>query len=193
MARPGETAGTEDFVIRPARSDEIGRLGAVERDGDRRYDGYDGIPAGFDDVVAPAVLEAGRQEGRLWLAVTRAGAGSGRDSDDAEIIGFVLAQIVDGSAHLAQVSVRLSRQGQGVGRRLIETVVGWARGEGMAQLSLCTFADVGWNRPLYEHLGFSVLAEERWPPGLRVVFESDGPLGLDLGRRVIMVRDLALP
>jgi GNAT superfamily N-acetyltransferase len=186
-------SGTEDIVIRPARVDEIGRLAAVERDGDRRYAGYDGIPAGFDDVVAAAVLEAGREEGRLWVAVTMAGGGSGGDSDDGEIIGFVLGQIVEGAAHLAQVSVRFAWQGQGVGRRLVETVVGWAREEGMAELSLCTFSDVGWNRPLYEHLGFSVLAEERWTPGLRAVFESDGPLGLDLGRRVVMVRELAGP
>jgi GNAT superfamily N-acetyltransferase len=184
-------AGTGEVVLRPARVEEIGRLAAVERDGDRRYAGYDGIPAGFDDVVAPPVLQAGRQEGRLWLAVTMAGGGIGADPDDGEIIGFALGQIVEGSAHLAQVSVRLAWQGQGIGRRLIETVVGWARAEGLDQLSLCTFADVDWNRPLYEHLGFSVLAEERWTAGLRAIFESDGPLGLDLGRRVVMVRQLA--
>jgi len=193
MACPEATSGPGDIVVRAARVDECGRLDDVERDGDRRYAGYDGIPAGFDDVVAPSVLQAGRREGRLWVAVTMAGGGTGGDSDDGEIIGFVLAQTVEGSAHLAQLSVRLSWQGQGVGRRLVETVVGWAREKAMDRLTLCTFSDVGWNRPLYEHLGFSVLPGERWTPGLRAVFESDGPLSLDLGRRVVMVRDLPGP
>ena len=119
------------------------------------------------------------------------GGGTGGGSDDGEIIGFVLAQTVEGRAHLAQVSLRLSFQGQGTGRRLVETVVEWAREQAMDRLTLCTFSDVGWNRPLYEHLGFVVLPEERWTPGLRALFESDGALGLDLGRRVVMA--LALP
>ena len=78
-----------------------------------------------------------------------------------------------------------------MGRQLVETVVGWAREEALAGVTLCTFADVRWNRPLYEHLGFVVLPEERWTPGLRAVFESDGGLGLDLRRRVVMERKLS--
>jgi hypothetical protein len=57
-------------------------------------------------------------------------------------------------------------------------------------VTLCTFSDVDWNRPLYEHLGFSVLPEDRWTPGLRAVFDSDAALGLDLSRRVVMRRDI---
>ena len=56
-----------------------------------------------------------------------------------------------------------------------------------------TFGDVAWNRPLYEHLGFVVLPAERWTPGLRDLFEADGELGLDLSRRVVMVRTVLAP
>ena len=72
-----ETVGHSGSSCDRPGSSEIGRLADVERDGDRRYAGYDGVPAGFDDAVAPAVLEAGRQEGRLWVAVSMAGGGSG--------------------------------------------------------------------------------------------------------------------
>jgi hypothetical protein len=75
---------------------------------------------------------------------------------------------------------------------LIATVVGWAAAAGLVAVTLCTFADVGWNRPLYEHLGFEVVPEERWTPGLRDVFESDGDLGLDLNRRVVMRLDVGV-
>jgi GNAT superfamily N-acetyltransferase len=180
-----------DVVIRPARADEIAVLGDVERDGDRRYAGYDGVPPGFDDAVAPSALEAAAAEGRLWVAAAReeAAAPAGTSHDGA-LIGFALAESLDGRAHLAQLSVRLRFQGHGVGRRLVETVCQWAREGSMTAVTLCTFSDVDWNRPLYEHLGFAVLSEERWTPELRAVFESDGALGLDLGRRVVMCLDL---
>jgi len=175
-----------DVVIRAARADEIDGLGDIERDGDRRYRGYDGVPAGFDDTVAPATLGQACAEGRLWVATSGMGPGSGDRSDDGAVIGFALAEMIDGHAHLGQVSVRLGWQGRGVGRRLVAAVTGWAAERGLAPVTLCTFADVEWNRPLYEHLGFAVVPEERWTPGLRAVFEADGELGLDLGRRVVM-------
>jgi hypothetical protein len=68
----------------------------------------------------------------------------------------------------------------------VAAVVDWARVGGRRAVTLCTFADVDWNRPLYEHLGFVVLAENEWTPGLRETFEHDGRLGLDLSRRVVM-------
>jgi GNAT superfamily N-acetyltransferase len=175
-----------DVVIRPAGAGEIACLGEVERDGDRRYAGYDGVPAGFDDAVAPSTLERARQEGRLWVAVGMSGGETEPGSGDGEIIGFALADSVGGDAHLAQLSVRLAFQGRGVGRRLVDAVVAWARDGSMAAVTLCTFGDVGWNRPLYEHLGFVVVPEEQWTPPVRAAFEGDGALGLDLDRRVVM-------
>jgi GNAT superfamily N-acetyltransferase len=180
-----------DVVIRPARMEETGQLGEVERDGDRRYAGYDGVPAGFDDVVALPSLEGACREGRLWVAVVSAGAAGGGAPDDGEIVGFVMAEMVDGLGHVAQVSVRMAFQGAGVGRLLIETVCRWAGDRALAAVTLCTFADVDWNRPLYGHLGFEVVPPERWTPALKALFEADGELGLDLDRRVVMRRDLA--
>jgi GNAT superfamily N-acetyltransferase len=179
-----------DVVIRPARIDETGLLADVERDGDRRYAGYDGVPAGFDDVASLSSLEDAGGEGRLWVAVVSSGGTAGDEPDDGRIIGFVMAEMVDGLAHMAQVSVRLAFQGNGLGRRLIQTVCDWARKRALAGVTLCTFGDVEWNRPLYGHLGFVVVPEEQWTPGLRALFEADGELGLDLERRVVMRRGL---
>jgi GNAT superfamily N-acetyltransferase len=175
-----------DVVIRPARAGEIAVLGEVERDGDRRYAGYDGVPAGFDDTVEPSTLEGARQEGRLWVAAVMSGRETGPGSGEGEIIGFALADILDGEAYLAQLSVRLAFQGRGVGRELVDAVLAWARERSLAAVTLCTFGDVGWNRPLYEGLGFVVVPEEQWTPPVRSAFEADGALGLDLDRRVVM-------
>jgi GNAT superfamily N-acetyltransferase len=177
-------------VIREATADEIDLLADVERDGDRRYAGYEGVPVGFDDVVSATVLAEAADDGRLWVAVSGSATATGTESGNGEIIGFALAETIDGQGHLAQVSVRRRAQGQGIGRRLIDAVCRWAGAQSMTSVSLCTFSDVEWNRPLYEHLGFVVVPEESWSPGLRSTFENDGRLGLDLRRRVVMAKDL---
>jgi GNAT superfamily N-acetyltransferase len=180
-----------DVVIRRALRTEIDYLADVERDGDRRFGGYDGVPDGFTHTTARATLDTAFEAGRVWVAVGGSGGADG-PSGDGGIIGFALAEIVDGDVHLAQVSVRLAHQGRGVGGRLVGEVRDYAEDQAMGAVTLCTFSDVGWNRPFYEHLGFDVVAEERWTPGLREVFESDGDLGLDLSRRVVMRLDLGV-
>jgi GNAT superfamily N-acetyltransferase len=174
-----------EVVIRRAHSAEIAGLGDVERDGDRRFDGYDGVPGGFTDTQSRARLDRAWEAGRVWVAVGGS-AGDDEASDEGGIIGFALAEIVDQNVHLEQVSVRLGHQGQGVGGRLVDVVKAYAEDRGMGAVTLCTFSDVSWNRPFYERRGFVVVPEDQWTPELRAVFEGDGDLGLDLSRRVVM-------
>jgi hypothetical protein len=56
----------------------------------------------------------------------------------------------------------------------------------MESVTLSTFSDVDWNRPLYEHLGFVVVPEEEWTTGLRALMEREAGLGLDGSHRVVM-------
>jgi ribosomal protein S18 acetylase RimI-like enzyme len=105
-------------------------------------------------------------------------------------VGYVLVDEVDGNAHVQEVSVRPDRQGQGVGRALLDRVRVWAIESGRSAISLTTFAEVPWNRPLYEHLGFRVLAEEEIGPELRAVREVETAHGLDPATRVCMRLDL---
>lgn len=102
----------------------------------------------------------------------------------------MLVALVDGHAHIDQVSVAPEVQGQGIGRALIAEVARWAIGCGMTAVSLTTFSNVPWNMPLYERLGFRVLEEAEVGPQLRAVREHEGALGLDLTIRVCMQRDL---
>src|SRR5580692_101787 len=120
-----------DGVIRGAGVLALDGLGDVERDGDRRYRGYDGVPVGFDDTVAPATLRLAGGEGRLWVATSGLDPGTGDRSPDGALIGFALAEMIDGHAHVGQVSVRLRWQGRGVGRRLLAAVTGWAADRGL--------------------------------------------------------------
>jgi GNAT superfamily N-acetyltransferase len=56
------------------------------------------------------------EEERSWVVV---------DCTD-EPIGYVLVDVVDGCAHVEQVSVRPDHQGTGLGRALLESVRAWA-------------------------------------------------------------------
>lgn len=139
-----------------------------------------GLPRIADDepLSVPELAEY-ISAGRCWVAVT-----------DDEIVGYVLVDLVDGNAHLEQVSVIPDHQGRGVGRLLIAAVEDWSAGRGHAAVTLTTFTDVPWNRPLYKHLGFRVLDEQEIGPELRELREVETSHGLDPDIRVCMRLDL---
>jgi GNAT superfamily N-acetyltransferase len=118
---------------------------------------------------------------RAWVAV---------DPLD-EPVGYLLVGVVDGCAHPEQVSVRPDHQGEGAGRALVDATGAWAAARGLAALTLTTFADVPWNRPLYEHLGFRVLADDEIGPELQRVQMEEPARGLDPDHRVCMRRDVS--
>lgn len=99
------------------------------------------------------------------------------------------AEVMDGLAYLAQLSVLPTHGRRGIGATLVGAVEGWARDRGLGTLTLTTFADVAWNAPSYERLGFAVVPEALWTPGLkeRVVAQTEqfGPR-----RRVAMAKPL---
>jgi GNAT superfamily N-acetyltransferase len=114
--------------------------------------------------------------GRSWTAL---------DNAD-EPIGFVLVAVVDGNAHIEQVSVLPDHQGAGVGRALIDRACAWADESGRPAVTLTTFKDVAWNAPLYLHLGFRMLPETEIGPELRAICDEEAARGLDPATRVCM-------
>ena len=169
--------------IRPARPADGRALQEIELQAGERF-----RTVGMDNVAddEPASLEslaAYSAAGRAWAA-----------TDDADVpVGYVLVDVVDGNAHIEQVSVLPERQGQGVGRALIEQVRRWAVASGRPSVTLTTFADVSWNAPLYRHLGFRVLKENELGPELLAVRDSETAHGLDPRTRVCMQLPLSQP
>ncbi|MFI9787449.1 GNAT family N-acetyltransferase [Kitasatospora sp. NPDC051984] len=119
-----------------------------------------------------------QQLGQLWVTVD--------DTDRPQ--GFVLVRLLDGCAHIEQVSVHPAAGGRGLGRELIDHVAGWAAGRGLAALTLSTFRSVPWNAPYYRRLGFRELPNEDLTPGLRQVLTEEAAFGLDLSDRACMRR-----
>jgi GNAT superfamily N-acetyltransferase len=127
-----------------------------------------------DEPPAIEVLAAYQRAGRAWVW-------------GAPPVAYVLADEVDGYAHIEQVSVHPGHSRRGIGRALIDHVGAWAANRGLAGLTLTTFADVPWNAPYYARLGFTVVTDPA--PGLRAIREHEAALGLDAWPRVAMRRD----
>ncbi len=104
-------------------------------------------------------------------------------------VGFASVGVVDGVAHLWQLSVRPSQSRQGRGSDLVAAVCDWARSQGYGAVTLTTFRDVAWNGPFYARLGFGVLDD--LTPGLQVIRDHERAIGHDdLGPRIAMRKDL---
>lgn len=105
-------------------------------------------------------------------------------------VGFACVDVLDGSAHLWQLSVHPAAMRRGIGTALVGAVCDWARSNGYPAVTLTTFRDVPWNAPFYSRLGFGVLDE--LPRGLQAIRDHERDLGDDdFGPRVAMRMNLA--
>ncbi len=177
--RSSREPSSVNVTIRPAVRADAPALRQVEIASGQRFREV-GLDAIAHDQPPPAeVFEAYAAAGRAWVAV----------GPHFGTVGFVVVDVVDGAAHIEQVSVVPAHQGRGVGRALIDQVERWAGANGLPALTLTTFDHVPWNRPLYEHLGFVVLADAEIGPGLRSVMATEAAYGLAPATRVAMRKD----
>ena len=179
-----ETRPTGESLIRGARREDTAALHAIEVSAGAVFRSI-GMDAIADDAPPSyAVLHTYIDAGRAWVAVDPTGGP----------IAYVLVDIVDGAAHIEQVSLDQEHRGRRIGRRLIEEVASWSRKQGLGRMTLTTFADVPWNAPYYRRLGFAVLSDDDLTAGLRAIRAREAAHGLDRWPRVTMMRAaLAVP
>ena len=167
-------------MIRRPHPHEIKLLPQIENEADLRY-----RRVGLGQVVdmppaSLASLEAGRREGRLWVAV----------SPLNRPVGFALMKFPGGTAWLDQLSVLQRWQGYGFGSALIEQTATAARGLGHRTLHLSTYRDVPWNAPYYARRGFEEMPRADWPHVFRMQSMEGNRHGHPPWRRTIMRRSL---
>ncbi|MEM7218690.1 MAG: GNAT family N-acetyltransferase [Pseudomonadota bacterium] len=167
-------------MVRLARPAELATLREIERSAGRMFADVGMAAVAADEPLSLAVLSDYCADERLWVAI-----------DDADVaVAYLALELVDRCAHIEQVSVHADHAGRGLGRTLVQRVLGWAEERGLPAVTLTTFRDVPWNRPYYERLGFRVLPHAEWSPGLVRIREEEGRLGLDAWPRVCMRLDL---
>ncbi|SCF27691.1 N-acetylglutamate synthase, GNAT family [Micromonospora viridifaciens] len=160
------------------------------------------------------VLADRQRAGRLWVAVDddNSGSAGGHNSASAPLggapdrmkaglpprrdlepsadqpVGFAVVDLVDGCAHVLQLSVDPAYARRGIGRGLLDHVAGWAAGRGLPALTLTTFRSVPWNGPYYARCGFRELTGPEVTPGLAELLAAEAALGLDPADRIAMRR-----
>ncbi|WP_234407214.1 GNAT family N-acetyltransferase [Microterricola viridarii] len=184
------------MLIRPAQTADLARLAEIEAAAGERFRTL-GMSAIADDAPpSPDEYESFRAAGRAWVAVDDGTeivgtAVVGTAVVGTAVVGYLLARLVDGNAHIEQVSVHPDSARRGIGAALIEAVEEWAHGHGLAALTLTTFADVPWNAPYYARLGFVELAVSEWGLELTALVGAEEAHGLTRWPRVVMHRPLA--
>jgi GNAT superfamily N-acetyltransferase len=173
--------GAATVRIRPATAADLPALPAVEVAAGALFADLGMTRVAQDAPPTVAELAGPQQDGRLWVAVA-----------DAEgPVGYLLLAVLDGAAHVEQVTVHPHVARRGIGRRLLDTADRWAAAQGLTAMTLTTFADVPWNAPYYARLGFRVLRQDELSAGLRRVRRREARLGLDAWPRVAMLRPVA--
>lgn len=164
-------------MIRPATPGDAAAMRAIERAAGEPFRAIGLDVVADDDPPPAAVLAAYATEGRAFV-----------DERAGEPIGYLLTELVDGCAHVEQVSVLPAMRGRRVGRGLVEHLAGWARDRGLPALTLTTYRDVPWNAPYWLSLGFREVIDPG--PGLRAVRDAEAARGLDAWPRLAMRREL---
>lgn len=164
------------YRLRLARADEAPALQAIERASGIRFRRI-GMVAVADAEPSPvADLERAAEAGDLFVAV---------DGDDRPC-GFALYGVIDGLAHLRELSVAPEHAGHRLGAALIEAGAAWARARHLPAVVLTTFVDVAWNAPYYARLGFTMIGPAAQGPGIRNVLADEAERGLN--GRCAMIR-----
>ena len=138
--------------IRLARAQDAGLLPAIEQCAAQAFRSIEDL--GWLAEAASISVECHRQWIALstcWVVVDTHG----------QLQGFLSAERFGDDLHIHEVSVAQPLQGQGWGRRLVETAIHHARAQQLCAVTLTTFKHVPWNAPFYRRLGFEPHTHQR--------------------------------
>lgn len=180
MNTRGGAAGSGGPVcIRPGGTADLPALPRIERAAGEVFRSVGMDAVADDEPPTERELAAYAAAGRLWTAAGRGG----------EPVAYLLADVVDGCAHIEQVTVHPGSARRGIGSALVDQLAVWAAAHGLPAVTLTTFADVPWNAPYYARCGFRLLPEPQLAAGLRRIREREAAAGLDRWPRVCMRRE----
>jgi GNAT superfamily N-acetyltransferase len=125
--------------VREAREDDLDLLPEIQVAAGTAFREIGLVAIADSAPLSGPALAAYQQAGHAWVAVT------GEDTP----AGFIVLDLIDGRAHIEQVSVHPDHARRGIGGLLINHVDRWAAAQGIDALTLATFRAVPWNGPYY--------------------------------------------
>lgn len=152
-------------LIRLASRADLPALQAIERAAGTLFP--DGRIPDVDDAMPIRALEEGMRN-ELLLVATLQGF----------VVGFAMAQALDGYLHIAVMAVHPDHGNRGLGRKLVLALIHEAGRRKHAGVTLTTFDDLPWNGPFYRKTGFRVLRDSELSPSLRNILAQEVDSGM---------------
>lgn len=90
-----------------------------------------------------------------------------------EPVGFIMTQDLPESLFIHELSVCRKWQGQGIGKKLVQTVIDEAKVKKYSLVTLTTFRHVPWNAPFYQRMGFVILSNSAIPTSLQTILDRE--------------------
>ncbi len=165
------------FRVRPCKAAELTRLPMIETAADAVF------PAGrvpIGEVTLLAELRAALENESLYVAAVR-----------EEVVAFAAGLPYGTSLHLRTLAVHPAHGRQGMGTALVRSLVEQAEQRGFADVTLTTFADLPFNAPFYERVGFRALRADELDARLAALLQAESAAGMV--RRVAMRRSVRSP
>jgi GNAT superfamily N-acetyltransferase len=163
--------------VRSARPLDLDNLVVLEVQAGQVFHSV-GMSEVADDVPDREALHRSQGQGLIWVA-----------EQQGEIAGYIVATVLDGNAHIGQVSVAPEYARQGIGRLLISHAEDWGRSNTRPATTLTTFRDVPWNGPYYKTLGYRELSGSEIGIELSAEMKHESSLpGIDSSRRCAMIK-----
>jgi ribosomal protein S18 acetylase RimI-like enzyme len=149
--------------IRAPRLAELELLREIERDAGQAFAEIEMEEIAADEPLSVVELREFAVAGRAWVA-----------TDDVDVpVAYLISAVVDGAAHVEQVSVSGASRGRSIGAALIDHLSTIAARDGRRWVTLTTFRDVRWNAPYYERLGFATIGPGEYGPELAALMEVE--------------------
>lgn len=168
-------------MIREATPTDIETLRTIERAAGQPFADIGMTFVAEDEPPSRETLLTYIRSNRAWTYVT---------GTPPTPVAYLLADIVDGNAHLEQVSVHPSHARQGIGLALLNHLVEWSRTQSLPAITLTTYTEVPWNAPYYTRHGFHPIPPEDLTSGLKAIRKAEAAHGLDQWPRTCMLRTL---
>lgn len=129
----------------------------------------------FTALTPEFYVDAIAQNQIIWLVELR-----------GEPVGFLRAKPVDDILYCAEMSVLKHHHGKGLGEKLINHFVNYAKSDGFSGVAGITYKNVPWNGPYYQRLGFDYLEDAQIGEELRAIKTSEIENALSqAGERVV--------
>lgn len=176
-----------DFIIRPYEPEDLSVLPYLDWSSDQLFHSCGMSELAEQPMYPPEQYWSIVEDGPVWVAtISREDTSPVQENTEAaqreplffrnseKPVAFVAVRILDGDAetqqlednsktrsgYITQLSVHNQYLRRGIGTALMRHAEAWQRHAGLQYVYLTTYADVPFNRPFYERLGYRILSDD---------------------------------